>query len=41
MLSEGISTGSFDPQAMSLMLEIMNRHGLEVPSAMTILSWRS
>ncbi len=38
VLSEGLSTGSFDPQAMSLMLEIMQRHGLEVPGAMTILS---
>ena len=38
VLSEGLGTGSFDPQAMSLMLEIMQRHGLEVPSAMTILS---
>jgi len=38
VLSEGLGSGSFDPQAMSLMLEIMHRHGLEVPSAMTILS---
>jgi ubiquinone biosynthesis protein len=38
VLSEGLGTGSFDPQAMSMMLEIMQRHGLEVPSAMTILS---
>ena len=38
VLSEGLGTGSFDPQAMSMMLEIMQRHGLEVPSAMTMLS---
>ncbi len=38
MLSEGFGSGSFDPKAMSMMLEIMNRHGLEVPGAMTVLS---
>ena len=38
VLSEGLGSGSFDPQAMSLMLEVMQRHGLEVPSAMTVLS---
>lgn len=38
VLSEGLSTGSFDPQAMSLMLDIMRRHGLEVPGPMTVLS---
>jgi len=38
VLTEGISSGSFDPQAMSLMLEVMQRHGLEVPGAMTVLS---
>ena len=38
MLSEGLGSGSFDPQAMSMMLDIMNRHGLEVPGAMTVLS---
>ena len=38
VLSEGLGTGSFDPKAMSMMLEIMQRHGLEVPSAMTVLS---
>ena len=38
VLSEGLGTGSFDPQAMSMMLDVMNRHGLEVPSAMTVLS---
>ena len=38
VLSEGINTGSFDPQAMSLMLDIMVRHGLEVPGPMTVLS---
>ena len=30
--------GSFDPKAMGLMLDVMNRHGLEVPASMTILS---
>ena len=38
VLSEGLGTGSFDPQAMSLMLDVMQRHGLEVPGAMTVLS---
>jgi ubiquinone biosynthesis protein len=38
VLSEGLASGSFDPQAMSQMLDIMGRHGLEVPSAMTVLS---
>jgi ubiquinone biosynthesis protein len=38
VLTEGMGTGSFDPQAMSLMLEVMQRHGLEVPGAMTVLS---
>jgi ubiquinone biosynthesis protein len=38
VLTEGISSGSFDPQAMSLMLDVMQRHGLEVPGAMTVLS---
>jgi ubiquinone biosynthesis protein len=38
VLSEGLGSGSFDPKAMSMMLEIMGRHGLEVPSAMTVLS---
>jgi ubiquinone biosynthesis protein len=38
VLTEGLGTGSFDPQAMSLMLEVMHRHGLEVPGAMTVLS---
>ena len=38
MLSEGLGSGSFDPAAMSMMLDIMNRHGLEVPGAMTVLS---
>jgi ubiquinone biosynthesis protein len=38
VLSEGITSGSFDPQAMTLMLDIMTRHGLEVPTAMTVLS---
>jgi ubiquinone biosynthesis protein len=38
VLTEGLGTGSFDPQAMSMMLEVMQRHGLEVPGAMTVLS---
>ena len=38
VLSEGLGSGSFDPKAMTMMLEIMNRHGLEVPNAMTVLS---
>ncbi len=38
VLSEGIGSGSFDPQAMSQMLDVMQRHGLEVPGAMTVLS---
>jgi ubiquinone biosynthesis protein len=38
VLTEGLSGGSFDPHAVSLMLEVMQRHGLEVPSAMTVLS---
>lgn len=38
VLTEGLSGGSFDPRAMSMMLEVMQRHGLEVPSAMTVLS---
>ena len=31
VLSEGLGAGSFDPKAMSLMLDMMSRHGLEVP----------
>jgi ubiquinone biosynthesis protein len=38
VLAEGFDTGSFDPQAMSAMLEILVRHGLQVPTAMTVLS---
>lgn len=38
VLSEGLSGGSFDPRAIAMMLEVMQRHGLEVPSAMTVLS---
>ena len=38
LLTEGIQSGSFDPQAMSMMLDVMQRHGLEVPGAMTVLS---
>ena len=32
------ASGSFDPQAMSMMLDVMQRHGLEVPGPMTVLS---
>jgi ubiquinone biosynthesis protein len=38
VLTEGLGSGSFDPQAMSAMLDVMQRHGLEVPGAMTVLS---
>ena len=38
VLTEGLAGGSFDPKAMGMMLDVMSRHGLEVPSAMTILS---
>ena len=38
VLTDGLSGGSFDPHAMSLMLDVMQRHGLEVPGAMTVLS---
>ncbi len=38
LLTEGMGTGSFDPQAMSMMLDVMQRHGLVVPGAMTVLS---
>jgi ubiquinone biosynthesis protein len=38
MLGEGLGAGSFDPQAMSVMLDVMVRHGLEVPTPMTVLS---
>ena len=38
VLSEGLDSGSFDPKAMSTMLDIMVRHGLEVPTPMTVLS---
>jgi len=38
VLSEGLGSGSFDPAAMIMMLDIMNRHGLEVPDPMTVLS---
>ncbi len=38
LLVDGVASGSFDPQAMSMMLDVMQRHGLEVPGAMTVLS---
>jgi ubiquinone biosynthesis protein len=37
-LSEGLGSGGFDPAAMTMILDIMGRHGLTVPSSMTILS---
>ena len=37
-LSEGLGSGGFDPTAMTMILDIMGRHGLTVPSSMTILS---
>ena len=37
-LSEGLGSGGFDPTAMTMILDIMGRHGLTVPSTMTILS---
>jgi ubiquinone biosynthesis protein len=36
VMTEGIA--SFDPKAMTLILEVMGRHGLEVPTSMTVLS---
>ena len=38
VLTDGLVGGSFDPKAMSSILEVMGRHGLEVPTAMTVLS---
>jgi ubiquinone biosynthesis protein len=36
VMAEGIA--SFDPKAMTLILDVMGRHGLEVPTSMTVLS---
>jgi ubiquinone biosynthesis protein len=38
VLTEGISSGSFDPAAMNMILDVMGRHGLQVPTPMTVLS---
>ena len=37
-LSEGLGSGGFDPAAMTMILDVMGRHGLTVPTPMTILS---
>jgi ubiquinone biosynthesis protein len=38
LLSEGIASGSFDPATMTQLLEVMQRHGLQPPRALTVLS---
>ncbi|HEY1280598.1 MAG TPA: AarF/UbiB family protein [Acidimicrobiales bacterium] len=38
VLTEGMTSASFDPKAMTMILDIMGRHGLEVPTSMTVLS---
>jgi ubiquinone biosynthesis protein len=38
VLTEGLTSGSFDPQAMTMILDVMSRHGLQVPTSMTVLS---
>jgi ubiquinone biosynthesis protein len=38
VLTEGVAAGSFDPKAIGMMLDVMGRHGLEVPASMTVLS---
>jgi ubiquinone biosynthesis protein len=38
VLTDGLTTGSLDPKAMTAVLDVMGRHGLSVPSAMTVLS---
>ena len=38
LLSEVLSGGGFDPQAIGLLLEVMQRHGLQPPRAMMVLS---
>ena len=38
LLSEGIASGSFDPATMTQLLDVMQRHGLQPPRAMTVLS---
>jgi ubiquinone biosynthesis protein len=38
LLSEGISSGSIDPTTMREMLDVMQRHGMRPPRAMTVLS---
>jgi ubiquinone biosynthesis protein len=38
VLAEGVGSASFDPQTMTMVLDIMSRHGLQVPTSMTVLS---
>ena len=38
LLAEALGSGGFDPQALGLMLDVMQRHGLQAPRAMTVLS---
>jgi ubiquinone biosynthesis protein len=38
LLSEGVAGGSFDPSTMTKLLEVMQRHGLQPPRALTVLS---
>ncbi len=38
VLSEGLVAGTFDPRAISLMLDMMRRHGLRPPRSLTLLS---
>ena len=37
-MTEGLAAGGFDPAAMTMILDIMGRHGLTVPTPMTVLS---
>ncbi|CAN5659299.1 AarF/UbiB family protein [soil metagenome] len=37
-LTETMAAGGFDPASMSTMLEIMGRHGMSVPTPMTVLT---
>lgn len=38
LLGDVMSSGGFDPQAMGLMFEVMQRHGLQPPRAVSVLS---
>jgi ubiquinone biosynthesis protein len=38
LLSEGIASGSFDPATMTKLIDVMRRHGLQPPRALTVLS---